>query len=821
MNSPRRVFGAVFLLSAAVLILQIALNRIFSFTIWYHFAYISISLALLGFGASGSMLTAFPRLGAAAPERLIGLYGALCSAGTLLMLVVVGTVPLNPFEMLRQGSELAKFAVQFSFVSMPFFFAGLAIIIALRAVGPGVHRLYFWDLVGAGIGCALSIVLIDLLGTPRVVVLVALIFAAAGLAAAGRQWIGIRNANLAIGVLGLLAIGPLPGWLPFKPSKDKHISVPLERGTVHFTKWGSIFRTDLIGKRQGEWRHGGYRGSPGRRTGGTSPSYEGAYPLYRFIVHDGGASTLMYRVQEGMPGLEMLRHHILTSPYVVRDAPEVLIIGVGGGVDVVNALQNGASRVTGVELDPVTVDLITNRYREFSGGIYDRPDVTIHAGEGRHFVRSTELRFDLVQITGVDTLAALSSGAYVLAENYVYTVEAYLDYFGALNDGGILSIGTFDFHPEHSYPRHALRFAILADEALRRHGADEPGDHLMVVAEESSLGHVEILAKLTPFTNEEIAAMERFIDDNGFESWYLPRRSARQQALFGAMLAAPAAQREEILDQTFLQLLPPIDDRPFFFSYYKWRHLLARRDEIDPGHTLATGQLVLVLILALATAFSVVAIALPLARVRRGAANTPGRWGFLGYFAALGCGFIFAEISFVQRFILFLGYPTHSLTVTLFSFLTFAGIGAYLSGRLPGEPAKALPALVAVLTAIVVLYVVALPSVTGAFLAAPMAVRIVVTIALCAPLGGVLGMFFPYGIRLISAVNRDFIPWAWAANGCLTVVGSVLSIILAMTFGFTAVILLLPVVYGLGAASFVLSWRRQGLAAGAPPTPPL
>ena len=186
----------------------------------------------------------------------------------------------------------------------------------------------------------------------------------------------------------------------------------------------------------------------------------------------------------------------------------------------------------------------------------------------------------------------------------------------------------------------------------------------------------------------------------------------------------------------------------------------------------------------------------------------PGRWGFLGYFAALGMGFIFAEISFVQKFILFLGYPTYSLTVMLFSFLTFAGVGAYLSGSLPDDPRQTLPALVGILSGLVLFYVLALPFVFDALLSAPLALRIFVTVLLCAPLGGVLGVFFPYGIRLTSAINLDFVAWAWAINGCLTVVGSVASIIIAMTYGFTTVILLFLVIYWLGAASFVRTYGR-------------
>jgi predicted membrane-bound spermidine synthase len=648
---------------------------------------------------------------------------------------------------------------------------------------------------------------IDLLGTPRCVLAVAVLFALAGGLAAPAGARGLRALNVALAAAIALAAAPLADALPFRPSRDKDIYRFLEDGAVYYTRWSSIFRTDMIGAKGRDMTAGGYRGGEGLGRGGTSTTYEGVSPPYRYIVHDGGAAAILYKVSDGLHDFGLFRHHVLTTPYVVRERPAVLVIGVGGGADVINALVNGAAHVTGVELDPDTVDLLVRRFRDYTGGLYERPDVELHASEGRHFVRSSGARFDLIQITGVDTLAALSSGAYVLAENYLYSVEAYHDYFGALNPDGILSIGTFDVHPQRGFPRHVVRFAAVAEQALRERGAARPADHLAIVSEGRS-GHVEVLTKLSPFTAAELDALERFVEENRFQSWYLPGRPARQLPLFRSLLESDAQGRERFFEQQFLNVRATRDDQPFFFSYYKWGRLLEHRDEIDPGHTLATGQLVLALLLGLGIVFSAVAILLPLVRVRAGAAGMPGRFGFLAYFAALGAGFILAEISFVQRFILFLGYPTYSLTVTLFSLLTSAGAGAWLSGRLPDDPRRALPALTLALTALVGLYALALPALFAALLAAPLALRIAVSVAAIAPLGLLLGMYFPYGIRLTSAWNRDFVAWAWAVNGCLTVVGSVASIILAMTFGFRTVIVLFVVIYWLGAASFTATWRR-------------
>jgi hypothetical protein len=310
-----------------------------------------------------------------------------------------------------------------------------------------------------------------------------------------------------------------------------------------------------------------------------------------------------------------------------------------------------------------------------------------------------------------------------------------------------------------------------------------------------------------------VARLERFAKDAGFEPWYLPRRGEASHPMFRRLIAGNAAERERFFTETFLDLRPTTDDRPFFFSYYRWRHLFEHRDDIDQGHTLATGQIVLVVIFGVSCLFSVVAIGLPLLRVRAAAAGTAGRAGLLAYFAAHGVGFIFVEITFVQMFIRFLGYPTYSLTVTLCAFLVSAGGGALASGRLPDEPRRVLPPLALALTTIVVAYTFVLPAIFDRLLTAPLPARVLVTGLLCAPLGAVLGTFFPYGIRLVSARDRDFVAWAWAVNGCLTVLGSVASIILAMTYGFSTVVFVAVGVYWLGVASFVRAYARGAAAA--------
>jgi hypothetical protein len=800
---PRTAYPAVALLSVGVLVLQIALNRVFSFTTWHHLAYISVSLALLGFGASGSVLAAFPWLRGESTGRTLGVYSALCAVCSLFTVFVIGAYPLELGFVLMDAGEMAKLVISFVAVSAPFFTAGLAIAVALSEAGPRVDRLYAWDLVGAGLGCLLSVPLMDAAGAPGAMVAVSVLFAAAGAVACWREVPALRWMNLGVAAAALALVGPLPGWLPFHPSRDKLMAPFADAGQSYESRWSALFRTDLIGDAGGEMTEGGYRAR------GTSPDFEGPAAPFRLIFHDGGAAAIMYRFEEqDLPALEMFRHHVLSSPYRLVERPDVLVIGVGGGADVLNAVLHEAHSVTGVELDPFTAELVSERYRDYTGGLFDRPEVTLHVSEGRHFLRRTDQRFDLIQMSGVDTLAALASGAYILAENYLYTVEAFGDFLDRLRPDGLLSVAASDYHWSRGYPRHSLRFCSLAREALRRRGVAEPHRHIAVLSEFGGAALFEVLVSPDPFTKTEIQRLEQFAIDEGFETWYLPGLPDRQLPAFRSLLEGSHGHGG-FISQTFLDLSPTTDDRPFFFNFYKWRHLHEHRDEIDPGHLLATGQLVLVLILVVAVVFSVLAILFPLLGAGGDARGMPSRWSFLAYFAALGAGFIFAEISFVQRFLLFLGYPTYSLTVILFSFLVSAGAGAWWSGRLPDDPGRVLPRLVGALTLLVLAYLLVTPWIFRALLPAPLVVRAGITFLLCAPLGGVLGTFFPYGLRLTSRLSRDFTAWAWAVNGCLTVMGSVATIMIATTWGFTTVLLLVLAIYWLGALAFVRAWSRS------------
>ena len=404
----------------------------------------------------------------------------------------------------------------------------------------------------------------------------------------------------------------------------------------------------------------------------------------------------------------MLRTHLLRTPYLLEPTPRVLVIGVGGGIDIMNAVWQGASHVTGAELQPITVKLLRGPLlTKWTGGVLARPEVELVASEGRHYVRSHDDRYDIVQITAVDTFSAQTTGAYVLAESYLYTVEAFQDYLSHLTDDGVLSIVVGDIAVPSTVPSaHAMRMALVAREALRRRGAADPQSHILLVADHSSRwSWGNLLVKRTPFTAEELRRVREFITGNGFVVRLAPGDPG--DPAMTRLLDAPDAELDQLLRAADYAVDPVTDDRPFFFHGLKWRAVLgglvtARKEFwFYPGSL--TGQIMLVMMLGQALLVGGALIVLPL--VRRGLGQLPRMTSlaFLAYFLGLGLGFLMIEISFVQKYVLILGYPTYSLSVTVCSLLMSAAAGAALCRRGWSHPRGFLCGLLAATVALVVL----------------------------------------------------------------------------------------------------------------------
>jgi hypothetical protein len=795
----RCFFAAVFMVSASVLMLQIALTRVFSFTLWYHFAYVTISVALLGYGASGAMLAVFPGLAGRDPAARLARYATACGLAVILAYLAFAKLPFYPFELRKQpGTQVPLMLVYYAAITAPFFLAGLCISVALSTFSGQVSRVYFYDLAGAGLGCLLIVFVMSAVTPPGAVAIAGVGLASAGILFAaprgGRRLVEAAGGAVLVAGLGFAAFTSLE----ILPSPEKFLYKFLKTSGVAADAghiWSGVFRTDHF-----RWQNEDEARAFSYATWGTAEEWKPLAPTraprIRFITHDGDAGAVVYNFDGDLAKLEMFEHSILRTPYLLLDRPEVLVIGVGGGTDIVNAIKNRAAHVTGVELDPHTVELVATTFADFAGHIFERPDVTMIVGEGRSTVRHSGKKYDLIQLSGVDTLAALSTGAYVLAENYLYTVEATGEFLDHLTPDGMLSMVFADHSPAVGFPRHSMRQLSLYAEALRRRGVEDAAAHIAILASAEPAPQISMLVRTRPFTAEEVQRLADFAAEHKFHTWALPGRPTR--SLHATFLRTPVDHRERLLASYPLIMTPTTDDNPFFFNFYRWRNLLDRLDEVDVGHTLATGQIILALILLFSVLLSVSLILGPLFVFQRKGLPTEGRFGLIAFFAAIGLGFIFIEISFVQRFVLFLGYPTYSLTVVLASLLTSSGIGSWLTGRTLVPPERRLLPLLGAVAVISVAYLLVLPPLFQAFLGSSLAVRIAIAAGALLPLGLVLGTFFPTGIQIVRRSHESFVPWAWGINGCASVVGTVLAVVLAMSFGFRAVTLIALGIYALG-----------------------
>jgi predicted membrane-bound spermidine synthase len=767
---PVRFLG-VALVSLATLVLELTLTRLFSATMFYHFAFLAISLALFGSGASGVFLyVARPRLDEARTAHLLGVCSALFAATTIVALVVILSHPLNPAA--PGLKTLGSLAWIYGAAALPFFFSGSVITLAITAWAPEISRLYLFDLAGAAAGCLLLVPTLSLLGAIDTVLAVAVVALLGGLLLSGKRWL-VPLVGFAAALVGL---NHATGMLALSESKGLS-----EQGML-FSRWNSFSRVTVVQQED---------------------------PDRQLIFIDSDAATVIYRDGGNVGRHPELRDRVEGLAYHLGGRDKVLIIGPGGGVDVIIARLHGARDVTAVELNPLVArDVMSSEpFLSFSGRLYQQPGVRLVVDDGRSFLRRSREQHDLIVATMVDTWAATAAGAFALSENNLYTVEAFHDYLERLSPDGILSMTRWNQTP----PDQLLRLVSLGREVLRVRGADAPGRHFIIVRgphEGMPLTTATVLLKKSPFSPEEVERAEAFARRLGLELLYTPRTRPPSDLTRLITAADPSG-----LWSTFpSNIAPPRDNSPFFFQSVRLEKLVSRRWTMGEWRRTNLGTVVLFGLVAM-TALVVVAFILgPLLLVRRRLQATPrkGRLAFLLYFATLGAGFIVVEVVLLQKCVLFLGHPAYALTVVLFALLLFSGLGSFLSGRIPDD---ALPAAlrraILLVVALIVATVLALSPLFYGLVHLDALWRVPITILALAPLGLALGMPMPTGIRILVQRAPELIPWAWGVNGAASVLGSVGAIALGMLWGFDQALLAAAGLYLVG-LGFVTRAVRAG-----------
>jgi hypothetical protein len=795
----RSTYVGLLLVTLSTLMYEIALTRIFSVTMWYHFAFVAISVALFGLTAGALLVHLLPnRFRDVRLDRHLWLFSLLFA----ISIAVCGAIQLSIKVVPRLTfiGVLSVFATCLV-VSIPFIFSGIVVCLSLTRFPTRVNRLYATDLVGAGLGCVVLVLLFRWLDGPSLVVLIGA-FAAAGALAfavgAGNRS-GIRAGAIAFIVLG--GLGLINSVLASNGDALLRVRWAKEVSDRQhdYERWNAFSRITVDGNPNTRARPFGFMSE-------TLPDDLLTQRLGMTI--DSTAGTVLSRYTGDPSETDYLRYDLAYLAHGIRSDSDVLVVGVGGGRDVLAALEYDQRSVTGVEINGNILDAVNNRYGDFTGHLDRNPRVNFVNDEARSYIARTDRKYDIIQISLIDTWAATSAGAYALSENALYTTEAWDLFLDRLQPGGILSVSRW-YDLGDASPLEAYRTAVLAAQALKDRGVEDPRRHVLVYKGQPQFFGVSgatIMVSRDPFSSSDLATIAADAARLEFTPVLTP--SVALDPKFAAITAPEGP--DAAVDATDEDISPPSDDRPYFFQMANLNTFLSGKgfgDVFVFRPVLVLGILGLtVLVLA------AICIALPMILDRRKRGRPRGMLPFYTYFAGIGFAFLLIEISQLQRLSIFLGHPTYALTVVLFSVLVFSGIGSMLTERLirPDNETTLLKPLVALL-AVVVAFGFVTPAVIGRADGATTPTRIAIAVALLAPLALFMGMPFAIGMR--AATSRPGAPTAflWGINGATSVCASVLAVVLALFFGISTAFWAGALAYAVALASMIAitaPWRE-------------
>jgi spermidine synthase len=787
--TPARAGAIAFLVAFLTLAAQVLVHRMVAVKLVSNFVFLVISLTMLGFAVSGVALT---RWQAALQERR---RDVVVAAGALFALTLLGAaaafyhapspdqLSMARWATSRQG-YLAAFLLCMPLAllyAVPFVFSGLILGLLLSAEDLPVRRVYALDLAGSALGAFAVIPAIGALGVERAALLAGLLMAAGTAALAGsrsRRALGLAGVAVVAMVLAALAEKRV---FDMRYPSNSVLGMARDPGSgfvLEHVAWDPVARIEVsrIPTPTPDT-------VPWPYLVGDDPAFLARFK--RILTQNNTAFT--YAVEydgrrESLRGIERTLYAAAYAPLSVRN-PRVLVIGVGGGFDVLTALSFDASEVTGVEVNGATVDVLTRTYRDYFRPWVGDPRVRLVHAEGRHFLASIDKGFDVIQLSGVDTAAGTPAAAHVFSESYIYSAEAFDLYLARLSPNGILNMMRQEYRP----PREMLRALATAVGALRRAGVQHPAAHVVTVTARDGL-FTALLVKRTPFTEEERARVSAWAQGSPFfEVSAAPELNASRRNLYQAFLGLDDPGREAAFLRLYpFDVRPAVDDRPFFFKYSYWWHLFSR-DPVVRG-SVPVMEMSLIVLLVLVSAVATACVLLPLRYLARGGVRAPGAARFGVFFACIGLGYLAIEMALLQKFGLFLGHPNYALSVVLAALLLTTGLGALFSAGIARVLGGVRVLALAVAAVVVGEHLLALPRLPG-LIGLPFAARAAIVCALVAPIGLLLGTFFPTALARLKEDAGPFVPWAWGINGIFSVVAPLLSVAVSMTWGIDALLL--------------------------------
>jgi hypothetical protein len=748
----RLLFAGIFLIALSGLVLEVSITRIFSAAIWYHFAFVAVSVALVGLGASGLVVQhRVKKLKGKWAENL-----TIFSAGGITIFI-----PITLFVMHALASQVIYLPLFMVLFSVPFFLVGIIISAAFNAFASVAGRLYAADLIGASAGALLVVLFLVLTGGEGATLIVGLI-AAIGATIFSRIAKNIKKTVVslifvafAISLIFLNYVTQIFA-IPTDPTAQKDLPIYLREhpgSKIVKTEWNSFSRIDVV-------------------EGGT-----GGEGLVAKVFIDGGAGTNIISWDGNTESRQELSTWMQYLPFKMMQDPKVLVIGSGGGRDVVASLVSGTKDVTSVEINPIIYETVKS-YGDRAGNVYSHEHVRSFVDEGRSFITRSSEKYDIIYVPFVDTWASVSSGGLSVSENFLYTSEGFQQYYDHLTDRGkIVTV---------RWLIDAPRFISTYAKLLEQNGIpqDQLHRHLIMVTADSYTQDPSVTMVIfskSPFTDEEISFLSQSFSQYDYKPILIPGQIMREP--YSALLKG-----EINLDQFYnmfdTKVYPVTDDNPYFLSFEK---PLPSAVEI-----------------LLYASIGIVAIFLlvPFAWMRRTREEEEGSKiselriaTVIPYFAALGMGFILIELALLQKLILLMGNPTMTFALLLFTLLISSGSGSLISSRIAKNNMKNLIFVIGGIAALGILYVLFLPPIIYSTIAESIEIKAAVSIAILAPIGFLMGMPLPTGMRLLKVHRPDYIPWMWAINGAFSVLGAVLAIALGIMFGSSLAMILGILIY--------------------------
>jgi MFS family permease len=798
----KNTYLGIFFTALSTLMYEILLTRIFSVTMGYHFAFMAISIAMFGMTVGALIVFLFPQY---FNQEQIGHRAALSSLLFSITIILSFLLHLYiPFVHDISFLGIMIISVTYSVVLIPFIFSGICICLILSSYVTKVGRVYAADLIGASAGCILLIFALNIAGGPTSV------FVTSFFASVGALFFTLNDMKKRFVKFSLI-YGLAVGLFILVHSILVVNQAPLLRiNWIHggyaensiYEKWNSFSRVSVTGDTSGTIEPFGW---------GLSSVYDKNKKVKQLMLNvDAHSTTVLTGFQGDLNQLEHLKYDIANSVHYLRPSTDVLVIGTGGGRDILSSIVFKQNSVLGIEINQDMIDAVNNHFGNFTGHLDKYPNVKFVADEARSYIARYNEKFGIIQLSVIDNWSATSSGAFVLTENPLYTLESWKVLVEHLEPDGVLAVTRYyRVKPVEIYRLVALSSITLSDLGVR-----EPGKNLIVLKniaiddKDNHFGTGTVLVSRSAFTNAELDTVKTLCQKMKFEIIYSPENS--MDTVFSVI--ASGRNLGSYFANFPVDISPPTDDSPFFFYLLRFRDIFNRHlwTEWDMKFNLKA-VFILFSILIVIVVLTLLCIIIPL-KMKVRADAVKGSFPLLSYFGCIGLGFMLIEISQIQRLSIFLGHPTYSLSVSLFALLLSTGIGSYMTGRITSsrflKPGRSIILLLLVL----IIFGILTPHLIDAFRASETHIRILVAAALLFPIGLFMGTAFPAGVNLASLKSSSLVPWLWGINGAASVFASVLAVLIAMAFGIKAAFWTGFGFYVLAAMACFLVQKKQGVA---------